>query len=228
MLSCKDLLGLSVLSLYEGELLGTVDKPYFNKDLKKLSFLGLVGEDGTRWLLNTKAIYHIGPNAITIKNKQNAILELSNNESLLSPLNSKAYSIEGEYLGLTTDVTFDQKYKTTKVYLDTGRSESIENLTSSGKSTLIFSKNKIRTSSLIPKDHQSANNEILAPTPIKVDTASQKAPNSNVKLEGRRCTKDIFNFNNEILIKQNTIITKRHIAQIKKYGKLKELMLFSN
>ena len=46
-------------------------------------------------------------------------------------------------------------------------------------------------------------------------------------LLGRVCTKDIFNFNNEILIKAHGIINKKNLKEVNKYGKLRELMLFS-
>ncbi|MCQ2564930.1 MAG: hypothetical protein MJ152_03655, partial [Clostridia bacterium] len=50
---------------------------------------------------------------------------------------------------------------------------------------------------------------------------------NNVFLLGRIFTKDIFNFNNELLIKAHTIINKKHLKEVNKFGKLRELMLFS-
>ena len=64
---CNDLLSLSVLSLYEGELIGVVDKLYFDKKLKKLVEIELVREDGGKMILPTKNVYKVGKNAITIK-----------------------------------------------------------------------------------------------------------------------------------------------------------------
>ena len=45
-------------------------------------------------------------------------------------------------------------------------------------------------------------------------------------LIGRICTKDIFNFNNELLIKEHAVINKKNLKEINKYGKLRELMLY--
>ena len=70
MFYCNDFVGLNVLSLYEGELLGVVDKLYFDKKLKKLMIFELVGEDGAKLILPSKNVYHIGKNAITVKNNQ--------------------------------------------------------------------------------------------------------------------------------------------------------------
>ena len=222
MYSCKELLGLSLLSLYEGELLGVVDKLYFDKDLRRLSCLGLVGEDGMRWTVPSKSIYHIGPNAITIKNKQNLGLDSSADTLLANPISSKAYSIEGEYLGLVNDITFDNKFRSQKIYLDNGGSEEVSNLTSCGKSTLIFSKTRIKRQTLSP--NRDSN----------IATEEKIKQQNNVKVElsllpiGKICTRDILNFNNEILIKAGTVITKKHISELKKYNKLNELKLFSN
>ena len=65
---CSDFVSRPVLSLYEGELIGSVDKLLFDKKLKKLLFLELIGENDNRFLLPTKNIYNVGKNAITIKN----------------------------------------------------------------------------------------------------------------------------------------------------------------
>ena len=54
----------------EGGFLGTVDKICFNKNLKKLIQLEIIGENGIKLILKSKNIYKIGKNAITIKNNQ--------------------------------------------------------------------------------------------------------------------------------------------------------------
>jgi len=64
---CKDLNSFPVLSLFEGELIGKVDKLYFDKKLKKLIEIELIGEDCSKLVLPTKNIYHVGKNAITVK-----------------------------------------------------------------------------------------------------------------------------------------------------------------
>ena len=43
MYNCKDIQSLNVLSLYEGELLGVVDKLFFDKNFKKLVELEIIG-----------------------------------------------------------------------------------------------------------------------------------------------------------------------------------------
>ena len=55
-MNLSELLNKSVLSLYEGELIGIVDKLYFDKKLKKLLEIELIGENDTRLKLPTKNI----------------------------------------------------------------------------------------------------------------------------------------------------------------------------
>ena len=58
---------------------------------------------------------------------------------------------------------------------------------------------------------------------------SKSAPifqNANFLL-GRICTKDIFNFNNELLIKAHAVVNKKNLKEISKFGKIRELMLYS-
>ena len=115
-----------------------------------------------------------------------------------------------------------------KIYLDNDRIELAENVTSCGRSTIIFSNNQVKIKSfgpIIPKIEKEV--EILPiKNPNRVETKA-KVFDVNEVLLGRKCLKDIVNFNNEFIVKANSTITKRHIQQAKKYGKLKELMLFS-
>lgn len=244
---CNEFLGLSVLSLYEGELLGVVDKLYFDKKLKKLMELELVGEEGNKLILPTKSIYHIGRNAITIKNNQAVQLKVEDSEFVASPINSKAYTIRGEYLGVIKEISLNEKFLTEKFSLDNDKALDVNSLASSGKNTTIFyeSTDKINIKKFTPqKSPKIFKSNIVQTAEIMPEPASEKpseqsnlniveveAPKPNIQnadfLLGRVCTKDIFNFNNEILIKAHAVITKKNLKEINKFGKLRELMLYS-
>ena len=88
---CKDLLSLSVLSLYEGELIGVVDKLYFDKKLKKLISLEILNADGVKLILNAKNIYHIGKNAITVKNNQAISIKVEDIDLYPCPIGAKVF-----------------------------------------------------------------------------------------------------------------------------------------
>lgn len=270
MFYCNEFYGLNVLSLYEGELLGVVDKLFFDKKLKKLIELELVGEEGNKLTLPTKNIYHIGKNAITVKNNQAVSIKVEENSLSACPINSKAYTIKGEFLGVIKEISLNEKFLCEKFSLDNDKALDVSALASSGKNTTIFYENsdsinvKKFTPQKSPKIFKSNNAQTAKILPIKsaedaqtttqnsqqnLLNSTQNAANLNSQnnianasvveidapknlqnsdfLLGRVCTKDIFNFNNEILIKAHAIINKKNLKEINKYGKLRELMLFS-
>ena len=238
MYCCNEFYALSILSLYEGELLGKVDKLYFDKKLKKLQGVGLIGEDGAVWFLPTKNIYRVGKNAVTVKNNQ--MINIVNEEEIKDfascPINSKVYSITGEYLGAVKDVSLTEKFVTQKLVLDNEKLLDISRLASCGKNTVVFydDNNKMNVNKFfadkIEKEPSVETNKKIDNPPV--ETVSVPL---NIKPEiqnadfliGRICIKNIYNFNNEILIKANAVINKKHLKEINKYGRLRELMLYT-
>ncbi len=238
----NELKSLAVLSLYEGELIGMVDKLYFDKKLKKLISLELIGESDTRLILPTKNIYHVGKNAITVKNNQAVSLKVEDTNLTLCPVGSKAYTIKGEYLGVIKEMNLTDKFYTEKFSLDNNNTLEVSNLASCGKNTTIFydKTEKIDISKFTPtkspKTFKEPAVQVAQIMPVKtpivenanvVPVESVKANVSNTDfLIGRICSKDIFNFNNELLIKAHGVVNKKIIKEINKYGKLRELMLY--
>ncbi len=242
----NDIKSLNVLSLYEGELLGTVDKLYFDKKMKKLLFLELLSDNDSRLLLPTKNIYHVGKNAITVKNNQAVSLKVEDVDLSLCPVGSKAYTIRGEYLGMIVEMSMNEKFLTEKFSLDNNTTLDVKNLASCGKNTVIFydKTEHVDVSRFVPnktpkffktKTSEPQTAEIM-PVENEIDVSAQAVPVDSEKksntqnadfLIGRVCTKDIFNFNNELLIKAHAIINKKNLREINRFGKLRELMLFS-
>lgn len=229
----KEIISKPVLSLYEGELLGVVDKLLFDKKLKKLVELTLVGEDGLKFILPTKNIYRIGKNAITIRNNQCVELQTDNSNLITAPIKSKAYSIQGEFLGVIEDVYINEKFLTTQIELENKTVISTNMVASSSKNTIIFfNKNdNINIKQFLPhkteENKTNLNINISTKLEEQQNKHKQKLNFSSDFLVGRICTKDIFNFNNEILIKAHSVITKKNIKELIKFGKIRELMLFS-
>ncbi len=246
MYCCKDFNSISVLSLYEGELLGVVDKLFFDKNLKKLIELELIGQDGVKLCLPTKNIYHVGKNAITVRNNQAVNIKTDSCCLCSNPTDSKAYTIKGEFIGIIKEIYFNEKYLTEKIELENGNDLNPKLVASCGKNTTIFyeKEQKINVKKFIPIKKEKAKN-INNETEINIEKeespsneiSNKEIINENKKekniiqlsdfLIGRICTKDIFNFNNEILIKAHSVINKKHLKEINKFGKLRELMLFS-
>ena len=238
---CNQLLSLSVLSLYEGELIGKVDKLYFDRKLKKLTQIEILGENDARFLLDTKNIYHIGKNAITVKNNQAVSFKVEDINLNLAPINSKVYSINGEYLGVIKEIDLDNKFFTQKFSLDNNLILDIADLASCGKNTIVFfdKTNKVNmqkfTPTKTPKQFKDVTIQTAEILPIEIKNENiepvQKEPTSIINnsdfLIGRTCYKDIFNFNNEILIKAHSVVNKKNLKEITRFGKLRELIMFS-
>ncbi len=237
MYSCKDLFSLNVLSLYEGELLGVVERLYFDKKLKKLSEIELINENDARLNLNSKNIYHVGKNAITVKNNQAVSLKVEESLFALCPIGAKAYTITGEYLGVVDDICLDDKFNVLKLTLDNNSTLDSSTIASFGKNTIIFydkSTNvdvKKFSPHKTPKIYKSEDVQIAKILPVEPQTNTPAVPvetqlqNADFLL-GRICLKDIYNFNNELLIKAKGTVTKKNLKEINRFGKLRELMLY--
>ena len=240
MFYCNDFKSLSVLSLYEGELLGIVDKLYFDKKMKKLCEIELVGSDGAKLYLPSKNIYHVGKNALTVKNNDAINMKVSG-QFYCAPISFKVYSITGEFLGVVNEITFNEKFLTDKISLDNGTLLDVKDVASCGKNTIIFynNSNKIKIDKFEPKQPKVFKQkeivsiaktmpveEVVIAEPKQVAVKQPLMQDSSF-LIGRICTKDIFNFNNELLIKAHGVVNKKNLKEINKFGKLKELMLFT-
>ncbi len=236
---CKEFSSLAVLSLYEGDYIGVVNKLLFDKKLKKMCGIELTGEDGIKLFLPAKDIYNIGKNAITIKNNNAVTLKESFENFLTAPMNSKAYTIKGEYVGLVQDIILNEKFSTEKIVLNSDIMLNIDDLATCGKNTLIFygdaeKKDLKKFAPKQPKALKKRSEQVVENLPFETEEKNNskevvKAPiNLDLTfLVGRICTKDIFNFNNELLIKANSVINKSSLKMIDKFGKLRELMLYS-
>ena len=237
---CSDFVSRPVLSLYEGELIGSVDKLLFDKKLKKLLFLELIGENDNRFLLPTKNIYNVGKNAITIKNNTAITLKTDDECYAGCPIGSKAFNIKGEFLGIVKEVILTEKYLTEKLSFENDVVVKSNMIASSGKNTVVFyDKNtNVDVSKFVPnkmpKIFKTKQQQLTSVLPIE-----DKSKNNLVEIEsnpkliqstdfliGKVCLKDIYNFNNEILIKAHAVVTKKNLKEINKYGKMRELMLY--
>lgn len=240
MYSFNDLISKNVLSLYEGELLGSVDKLYFDKKIKKLIALEILSENETRFILPTKNIYKVGKHAITIKNNQAMNLKIEETNLCRFPILSKAYTINGEYLGVIKDISINSKFITETISLEDNTPIDVNLLASCGKNTIIFydkhqPKKTSTHSTDKPDGYKQEPVQTVSILPVENNLINSTSSENQIKptyqnpnfLLGRVCTKDIFNFNNELLIKSHGVVTKKNLKEINKYGKLRELMLFS-
>ncbi|MBQ8430616.1 MAG: PRC-barrel domain-containing protein [Clostridia bacterium] len=243
MTNIKNILSLPVLSLFEGDLIGEISNLYFDKKLKKLELIVVSCEGDLNYSLSPKQIYKLGKNAITIKNSQCLTLNLEDNtENLVStPLNSKAYTIQGEYLGKISEISLNEKFEVENIVLDNEKILESNKLASCGKNTVIVydentkinvSRFKFNLSPKIFKTKEPAKVETM-PAPPTVEeikpeiTLPQSAVNSPNFMIGRVATQDIYYDDRKLLINANSTITEKTLALACRTNKIKELMLYS-
>lgn len=232
----SELLEKPLLCLYEGELLGNITKVFFDKTKKKLTSFQILNDENISYCLNPKSIYTIGKHAITIKNKQNLVLALNEDIQSLTvlPINVKAYSLQGEYLGMVKDYTITSKYMLENIVLDNQQILPISDMASCSNNSIViyYSQEHVNIKNFRYRIQNKTSTENKVKVLPKLFSSFNKiAPNPNNSKEnlivGRVCTKDIFDNNDNIIIKQNSTITEQTLALASSKNKLQELMKFS-
>lgn len=255
MYTISDFLNRPVLSLYEGELLGNVQSIQFDKRLKKILMLEVKSAESIEtYFLPVKNIYNVGKHAITVKNNQSIMLKESIEpiESVKCPIGSKAYTIHGELQGVISALEFDDNYLISKILLENEKEIDVNKLASCSNNTVIvydekstvnvgnfkfkklpklFKTKKVVEVKTMPTEEIKLPPENNATIQSSAQPTNIILPNktevNNKFLLNRRVVKDIFGFNNELLIKNNSKITEQVIKTASKNGKLRELMIFS-
>ena len=227
MIKLSALISKPVISIYDCELIGIVYNALFDKKTKTLNYLIILDEENDlEYALHTKYILSASNDAIIVKNnnsvelKQNIDLELESLENItLKPI----FSVNGNDYGVIKDIELNDKYKI----------QDIETTTTKLNYTNIAKIDKI----VIASEHKICINK-YKPKPkfdiienFSVEIASPKLPNratiNEDLLLNRTVYHNIADINNNIIIKQNTIINNTIIDIAKKYGKLKELIRYS-
>lgn len=232
----SELLQKPILSLYEGELLGNINKIFFDKSKKKITSFEILNDEDIVYTLYPKFIYTIGKHAITIKNKQNLILAINDgtNNNLLLPIDVKVYSLQGEYLGVAKDYSLNDKYQIENLILDNQQLISINDLASCSNNSIVvyYSEQHISIKSFRYRiKNNSSQNTKVKILPKLFSSFNKISPNPSNKQQnlivGRICTKDILDNQQNIIIKQNSTITEQILALASSKNKLQELMKYS-
>ncbi len=135
-----DFLGKPVLSLYESVTQGIVKDLIFDKNFKKLKYIVMFDDNEFQEekVINVADIYSYGENALVIKN--NACVELKNaiQSEVSNPINNRAYTTLGKFLGIVTDVVLDDKQNIKEVELDNTNMIEIKQVVTSGKDAMFI------------------------------------------------------------------------------------------
>lgn len=133
-----DFLGKPVLSLYESVTQGIVKDLMFDKNFKKLKYIIMFDDNEFQEekIINVADIYSYGENALIIKN--NACIELKSaiKSETSNPINNRAYTTLGKFLGIVTDIYIDDKQNIVNVELDNTTLLDTKQIVTSGKDAM--------------------------------------------------------------------------------------------
>ena len=224
----SNLIGKQVFCVYDASLLGTVNDVVFDEKYKKILGIYFFDQDENEFYIKRQNIYSI-LDFVTIKNTSKISLDIVLDKPL-SPLGKLIVGTNGENFGNISDVEFDENFDV--CMFETNMQKQVL-----PSSIILISKNfvmgdNVHIASFRPKVmHKNNTLENLTVKIMelpKIEQQKQKlmptkiTVNSDI-LIGKRLQKDIIGKNNELIIKQNQVLTTKHILIAKQHDKLNEL-----
>ena len=223
-----------VVSVYNGQIEGIVNNILFNNK-KQAKYLVISQNDEQFLVLETKDIYKIGEGAVIVKNSD--VLSLMESSELkmkecFSPINSIVVSIDGNYIGHVSDIELDNKYNIKNFIVD-GQVFELNKVINISESAIIINTLDTKTSlsKFKSKTKIVMGNERITNQTVSVMSNQTILPNRTMLnynfLIGRKVSKDILNFNGEIIIKENQTVNSKVLDIARINGKLRELIKVS-
>lgn len=223
-----------VVSVYNGQIEGIVNNILFNNK-KQAKYLVISQNDEQFLVLETKDIYKTGEGAVIVKNSD--VLSLMESSELkmkecFSPINSIVVSIDGDYIGHVSDIELDNKYNIKNFIVD-GQVFELNKVINISESAIIINTLDIKTSlsKFKSKTKIIIGNERITNQTVSVMSNQTILPNRTMLnynfLIGRKVSKDILNFNGEIIIKENQTVNSKVLDIARINGKLRELIKVS-
>lgn len=230
----SEIISKEIISIFECESVGTIKNVNFTKNLKKINgFIFFNDESDIDCYIPTSKIYALSDEGMMIKNTSKIDFFVDENNN---PINKKVFLINGKDCGKIIDIIFNESFMVE--YLLTNKGEKIypEYILTNGMN-IVLAKDKnqnISISSFKPKTKQIEvssenlkvkivrlpileNNDATIVTPPKITT------NTN-SLLGKRAKRTIVGFNNEVIVKQDQIVSQYTLNLAKKHNKTNELI----
>lgn len=232
----SQIISQNVISIYDLSIVGIVKNVVFNERLIPKYIIIYNEQEDLEYILNIKNVYSIGTDAIIIRNK--SYLNLLENyelalQSLFNPINYPVYNFTGKQYGKIIDIELDETGNTNNV---------ITSNTTLDYKKCIFSKNKLVLYNDGPKKlklgkfkpvmaiKKTSDNQIVTiqeKQQFLPPLTPQRQITNYTFLIGRMVTKDILSLNNEVIVKNGSLINSFVLDKIKNAGKLKELTTHS-
>lgn len=223
----SDIIGKQVFDIYDAKFLGTIHDANFDEKYNKVMGFYFFDQEENEFYIKRQNIYSLS-DLVTIKNST----KISSNFVLdkpLSPLGKIMVGVDGKDYGNLNDIELDENYNIVK-FIST-KDQLLPSEIMFISSSIVVGEN-VKMQSFRPK--QPKNQEILNNLTVSVmkmeddiDNKLKLMPskitvNSDVLL-GKKLSKDIIGKNNELILKQNQLITPKQVVIAKQHDKLNEL-----
>lgn len=222
----SEIIGKQVFSIYNTKFLGTVNEIAFNEKHDKVLGLYFFDQDENEFFIKMQNVYSI-KDFVVIKNTT----KISNEFMLdkpLSPIGKVVIGIDGKNYGILSDLEFDDKFFIT--FFITNQDEKIipKNIITI-LDNIVVGEN-VKFCNFKPK-YSKSNEDLLKNLTVsvmKMDEPEQKLMPSKLTVNsdiliGKKLSKDIIGKNNELILKQNQIISPKQVMIAKQHDKLNEL-----
>ena len=209
----SELLNKPVLSLSEGAVVGKVRGGLLNADKTRLLAL----DAGNGWALAKNVTF--GPSAVLVKNAQD-LSDAPPEDSTVCPVYFDLYDSEGSLAGPVTDLAFDEKLILTH-FLTEEREVPRKLMLSAGENAVVFCADE---ETLRREKRKLSAPKRSEPAPAKKSAEPASRVSSDFGyLIGRKVEEDLFNRNNEKIVKRGTVVTAKILQICKENGKLLHL-----
>lgn len=224
----SNLLGKPILNIFEGKIEGFVKTIYFDKKLDKLCWIEFFNDTTQEEkMINAKNIYHVGQDAITIKNGDEIYNENLIFNECINPIHLDVFSVIGDKIGKVCDIQINDKFMVEQVVLSDQKTMSQKNILNAGN--VIIFKQENENFKVINFKSKNKIKNIKSQTKVQIlNTNNNPLPKKLITknyafLIGRKVDKNIYADNSELIIKKNTKINQMIIDIACKNGKLKDL-----
>lgn len=236
MLKVSEIISKEVVSIYEGEVLGTVKNVVLNPTLTKVTKFVFFNDDtDTESCVLVNNLFSISENGIMVKNLSKVAFCV---DECNNPINKKIFTTNAQNLGKITDIIVDEKGNIVK-FLTSKNCEflPVDILNSGAVFVVNDTKTQVKISSFKPKNNFNATTQMLENIQVKIVKMDEKVmakkttptfptkvtTNTNTII-GKKAAKTITGLNNEIIIKQYGTISKHTLDMAKIHNKTTELL----
>lgn len=220
-MNLSNLIGKQILAVYEGEIVGTVCGATFNYNLTKIKSLKVFDNNENDYEINYSNIKAVGE-YVVIANTQK--LEQFNPTNKTLPIYKTVININGNNLGKIIDAEIEIN-GTVKCYLSDKQEQILPAHITIRKDFVFYSENKLVLKNFKPKNVSPKNIvvSILEKPNYNQNFAPTKITYNATTLLGKIAKSDLFGINNEIIIKANSVITEKTIADASRHNRLNQL-----